>query len=111
MLEYFGALRDAGALQFRKYQSIRTIRTEREAQKLLEQQRRQSGLTSCEIMPHSEGHTDETEITICGSFNKELIRKVRAIAIVEDVTMELLVGEALELLLRSRCLHPSAKIG
>ncbi len=46
----------------------------------------------------------------CGSFNEDLIGNVRAIAIMEGVTMQLLIGEALELLLRSRGLDRGPEI-
>ncbi len=99
MLEYLDALREVG-LQSRREFSLKTRGLQHEAHEVPGPQRNQTAPARVESIANANVNAVKGEITIADSEN--LSRHLRAIAIAEDVTLQSLVGEALNLLLRSR---------
>lgn len=58
------------------------------------------------VIGSTKAKAREGKKAIVGYFSEDMSRQLRMIAVEEDVTVQALVGEALDLLMRARNKHP-----
>lgn len=63
-------------------------------------------VASDDVGTNTRAKAREGKKAIVGYFSEGMSRQLRVLAIEEDVTMQALVGEALDLLMRARGKHP-----